>query len=72
MIQLEVCLYGPLARYGGSDDNVYAQLLLEMDETTGTLQEIPSEARAHHDEKSALPLAAQLARPTTRRRSARA
>jgi hypothetical protein len=48
--------------------------LLEMDETTGTLQEItrPSEARAPDHEKSALPLAAQLARPTTRRHSARA
>lgn len=34
MIQVDVCLYGPLARYGGSDDNVYAQLLLDMDEGT--------------------------------------
>lgn len=34
IIQVEVCLYGPLARYGGSDDNVYAQLMLDMDEGT--------------------------------------
>lgn len=49
-------------------------LLLEMDETTGALQEIThlSEAGAPHHETSALPLAAQLARPTTRRHSARA
>jgi hypothetical protein len=54
-------------------------LLLEMDETTGTLQEITGpfetgalEAGASNHETSALPLAAQLARPTTRRHSARA
>ena len=25
-VQVEVWLYGPLARYGGSDDNIFAQL----------------------------------------------
>ncbi len=49
-------------------------LLLEMDETTGTLQEITGvfETGAPNHETSALSLAAQLARPTTHRHSARA
>jgi hypothetical protein len=34
VIHVDVCLYGPLACYGGSDDNVFAQLTLDMDEGT--------------------------------------
>lgn len=50
VIQVEVCLYGPLARYGGSDENVYAQLMLDMDEgvTVGALLahlDMPTEER---------------------------
>lgn len=30
IIHLDIWLYGPLARYGGSDDNIFAQVSLEM------------------------------------------
>ncbi len=33
-IQIEVWLYGPLAHYGGSDDNIFAQCHLDMPEGT--------------------------------------
>jgi sulfur carrier protein ThiS len=31
-MQIDVRLYGPLARYGGSDRNIYAKVLVDLDE----------------------------------------
>lgn len=50
VIHVDVWLYGPLARYGGSDDNIFARLQLGMDEgsTVTTLLarlDMPTEAR---------------------------
>ena len=30
-MQIDVRLYGPLARYGGSDRNIHAKVLVELD-----------------------------------------
>ena len=39
MLQVDVWLYGPLARYGGGEDNVFAQIMVDV-EAGSTLQDL--------------------------------
>lgn len=39
MLHIDVWLYGPLARYGGSDDNIFAQSMIDV-AVGSTLQDL--------------------------------
>jgi sulfur carrier protein ThiS len=49
-MKVDVWLYGPLARYGGSDDNVFANVLADLPEGT-TLRALLTELQMPTEER---------------------